>query len=274
MSATRAVRSRGATKHRRTHGPIMSTTNGSEYELYYWPSLQGRGEFIRLAFEEAGVGYTDVARLPADQGGGVAAIQRVLAGERKGLRPFAPPILVVGDLVLAQVANILAFLGPRLGLVPDDEAGRIAVNQLQLSIADLVTEVHDTHHPIASSLYYDEQKVEASRRASLFLDKRLSRILSYFEDVLRRNDAGGGRFLVGDRLTYVDLSMFQVMTGLAYAFPNAMRRIMPTLPSLVSLRDHVASRPRIAAYLASSRRLPNNEQDIFRRYPELDEPAS
>jgi len=251
----------------------MKKDQKPRYELYYWPSIQGRGEFIRLAFEEAGAPYVDVARLPAAKGGGVQAIQRVLRGEGGGLRPFAPPILKVGDLLVAQVANILLYVGPRLGLVPDDEPSRIAVNQLQLTIADLVAEVHDTHHPISSGLYYKDQKAEAKLRSKSFLAQRLPKFLGYFEDVLQRNEKGGGHSLVGSSLTYVDLSLFQVMVGLAYAFPNALARAATKAPGLAALRDHVASRPRVAAYLASERRIPFNEDGIFRRYPELDEEA-
>lgn len=251
----------------------MKKDQKPRYELYYWPSIQGRGEFIRLAFEEAGAPYVDVARLPAAKGGGVQAIQRVLRGEGGGLRPFAPPILKVGDLLVAQVANILLYVGPRLGLVPDDEPSRIAVNQLQLTIADLVAEVHDTHHPISSGLYYEDQKAEAKLRSKGFLAQRLPKFLGYFEDVLQQNEKGGGHSLVGSSLTYVDLSLFQVMVGLAYAFPNASARAAAKAPGLAALRDHVASRPRVAAYLASERRIPFNENGIFRRYPELDEEA-
>ncbi len=247
----------------------------TRYELYYWPGLQGRGEFVRLLFEEAGVPYVDVARLPKKEGGGVEAIMRMLGGEAGGLRPFAPPILKVGDLVIAQTANILHFLAPRLGLVPDDEASRVAANQLQLSISDLVGEVHDTHHPIASGRYYEEQKAEALMRAEFFVKQRIPKFLDYFEDVLGRNTQGGGRHLVGDKLSYVDLSMFQALLGLAYAFPKAFAHHEPRIVRLIALRDHVASRPRIQAYLASERRLPFNEHGIFRRYPELDfEPAA
>jgi glutathione S-transferase len=240
------------------------------YELYYWPSIQGRGEFIRLAFEDAGVPYADVARLPQRRGGGVQAIQRLLQGEGPGLRPFAPPILKVGDLVIAQVANILHFLGPRLGLVPDVERNRLEAHQIQLTIADLVAEVHDTHHPIGSELYYEDQKPAARRRAASFVSQRLPKFLTYFEDLLQQNGPSGGRHLLGEGLTYVDLSMFQVLSGLAYAFPNALARIAPDIPLLLALRDRVAARPRIAAYLASKRRLPFNEHGIFRSYPELD----
>lgn len=250
----------------------MSAIHQPSYELYYWPSIQGRGEFIRLAFEEAGVAYTDVARLPESAGGGAAAIGRLLGGEAGGLRPFAPPILKAGEQVMAQVANILLYLGPRLGLIPDDERSRLEVNQLQLTITDFVAEIHDTHHPIGSGLYYEEQKPEAKRRAESFLAGRLQKFLGYFEDALGRNSKGRDRYLVGAGLTYADLSMFQVLTGIEYAFPKAFERQRANIPYLMDLRDRVASRPNISAYLASPRRLPNSEHDIFRRYPELDLP--
>lgn len=236
------------------------------YELFYWPGLPGRGEFIRLVLEDAGAPYVDVARLPEDQGGGVPAILRLLRGEHEGLLPLAPPILRVGDLTLAQVANICQFLGPRLGLAPADEADRLAANQLQLTIADLVAEVHDTHHPISTGRYYEDQKEAARERAAAFLEQRLGRFLGYFERVLERN----GEQLVGAAISYVDLSMFQVLEGLAYAFPRAFARASAAIPKLLALRERVRVRPRLAAYLASDRRLAFNESGIFRRYPELD----
>ena len=248
-------------------------TQHPRYELYYWPSIPGRGEFVRLAFQEAGVPYVDVARLPAKDGGGAGAIQRFMRGEGPGLRPFAPPFLKVGDLVLAQVASILHYLGPRLGLVHDDEASRAEALQLQLTIADLVSEVHDTHHPISSASYYEEQKPEAVRRAGHFVSQRLPRFLGYFEDVLHRNAKGKGKHLIGTGLSYVDLSMFQVMSGIEYAFPNGLARVKPSIPLLLDLAARVAERPRIAAYLASPERLPFGE-GIFRHYPELDAPPS
>ena len=253
----------------------MSEQTNVRYELYYWPSIQGRGEYIRLAFEEAGVPYIDVARLPQAQGGGVQAMMRLLRGEgMEGLPPFAPPILKVGNLVIAQVANILQYLAPRLGLVPDDEASRVQANQLQLTLADLASETHDTHHPVATSLYYEDQKPEARRSAGHLVTERLPKFLGYFERALERGGRGEHEHLVGAGLSYVDLSMFQTLAGLRYAFPKAMARIEPGIPRLVALCDRVAARPRIAAYLASERRLPFNENDIFRHYPELDiEPA-
>lgn len=243
------------------------------YALYYWPGLQGRGEFIRLIFEDAGVPYVDVGRLPDDRGGGAAAITRLLQGEHEGPLPYAPPILRHGARTIAQVAAICRYLAPRVGLAPDDEDGRIAADQLQLTIADLVAEVHDTHHPIALDLYYEDQKDAARARAKSFLERRMPRFLGYFERVLARNAAGGGQQLVGAEISYVDLSLFQVLEGLAYAFPRAFAREEAAIPGLVALRERVRRRPRLAAYLASERRVPFNEKGIFRRYPELDLPA-
>lgn len=238
------------------------------YELYYWPEIQGRGEFVRLALEEAGAAYVDVARRSA-RTGGVPALLRLMDGARIAHPPFAPPYLRAGKLLIGQTANILLFLGQRHGLAPKAEAGKLWAHQLQLTIADLVAEVHDTHHPIASSLYYEDQKPEARRRAADFRRTRMPKFLRYFETVLARNPAGP-RFLVGARLTYPDLSLFQVVEGLRYAFPNAMRRLERKVPRVTALHDRVARRPRLAAYLASPRRIPFNESGIFRRYPELD----
>jgi len=239
-------------------------------ELYYWPTIQGRGEFVRLLLEEAGVDYVDVARAK----GGMATMMRFLEGEEPGALSFAPPFVKVGGTVVSQTANILAFLAPKLGLVPDDETLRAEASQIQLTIADFVGEIHDTHHPIAGSLYYEDQQTEAERRAQAFVKERLPKYLGWLEDILTRKEESPGRWLVGNDLTYVDLSVFQLIEGLRYAFPNAMARLERRVPQVVALRDRVAERPRIAAYLESKRRLPFNQQGIFRRYPELDAPAS
>ncbi|HEX7969275.1 MAG TPA: glutathione S-transferase [Stellaceae bacterium] len=236
------------------------------YELYYWPGIQGRGEFVRLALEEAGADYVDVAR----EKGGMAAMMRLMEGDEIERPPFAPPFLKAGRLLIGQTANILLFLGSRHGLAPEDEGGRLWTNQLQLTMADLVVEAHDTHHPIATSLYYEDQKPAARRRAEDFRKNRVPKFLAYFERVLERNPRGG-RHLVGARLTYADLSLFQVVEGLGYAFPRAMKRLSKRYPKVIALHDRVAARPRIKAYLASDRRIPFNEEGIFRRYPELDE---
>ena len=242
-----------------------------KYELYYWPSIQGRGEFIRLPLEEAGARYVDVARLPKKEGGGVDAVLGVLGAAGKGqLRPFAPPILRMGRLLVAQTANILQVLAPRLGLVPDDDASRIAAHQLQLTVMDFVSEVHATHHPISGALFYEEQRREAKRAARSFVEVRMPKFLSYFESVLADNKRGKHRHLVGSGLSYVDLSIFQIIEGLGYAFPRALGRLEKKIPRVLALRDLVAERPRIASYLVSARRLPPGEGGLFRRYPALD----
>lgn len=235
------------------------------YELYYWPSIQGRGEFVRLALEEAGADYVDVAR----SGDGMAALLRLLDGEAVERPPFAPPFLKAGRLLIGQTANILLYLGGRLGLAPGDEAGRLWVHQLQLTIADFLQETHDTHHPISANLYYADQRAEAGRRAGDFLAHRAPLFLGYFERVLAHNPSGDGH-PTREGLTYADLSLFQMMAGLRYAFPRAMARLEPAYPRLVALHDAIAARPRIAAYLASSRRIPFNDEGIFRHYAELD----
>lgn len=235
------------------------------YELYYWPSIPGRGEFVRLALEDAGIDYVDVARRPR----GVAAMEKLLESRSLRRPPFAPPFLRAGELVIAQTANILLFLGARHGLAPKDEAARLWVHQLQLTIADLVAEAHDTHHPIAASLYYEDQKREAKRRAAFFVSERMPKFLGYFERAL-----GANRWLAGARASYADLSLFQVVAGLRYAFPRAMARLERRHRPIGELHDRVAARPRIAAYLASERRLSFNEEGIFRNYPELDAAGS
>ncbi len=233
------------------------------YELYYWPDIQGRGEFVRLALEETGAAYADVAR----QRGGQGKMLALLGARRGRERPFAPPFLKAGRKLIGQTANILFYLGARLKLSPRAEAGRLWTHQLQLTIADFIDEIHDTHHPIASSLYYEDQKKEAKRRAQDFLQNRAPKYLGYFEDAIA---GSGGPHLLGRKLTYADLSLFQVVEGLRYAFPKAMRRLERRLPRVIALHDRVARRPRIAAYLASRRRIAFNQWGIFRYYPELD----
>lgn len=234
------------------------------YELYYWPQIQGRGEFVRLALAEAGADYVDVAR----RKGGVEKLQRLMTRKASEHPPFAPPFLKAGNLLIAQTANILAFLGARHRLAPKSEAGRLWVHQLQLTIADLVTEAHDTHHPIASGLYYEDQKPEALRAAKYFIAERMPKYLGHFEAVL----AAGGKapYLAGRAVSYADLSLFQVIEGLRYAFPEAMRRLERKLPRAIGLHDRVAQRPNISAYLGSPHRIPFNKHGIFRHYPELD----
>ncbi len=234
------------------------------YELYYWPTIQGRGEFVRLALEEAGADYVDVARRGKS---GMAAMMRLLEGERVARPPYAPPFLKAGKLIIAQTALILFYLGPRLGLAPRDEAGRLWAHQLQLTVTDLVVHIHDTHHPVSGWLYYEEQRPAARRRTQDFWRYRAPKILGYFERVLRKN---GGKYMVGRRLSYVDLSLFEIVEGLRYAFPKRMKRLEKKIPGLVALRDRVAARPRIKAYLASTRRIPFSQWGIYRYFKELD----
>ncbi|MBM3526901.1 MAG: glutathione S-transferase [Alphaproteobacteria bacterium] len=230
------------------------------YELYYWPEIQGRGEFVRLALEEGGADYVDVARTR-----GVKAMTAVM--ERGVRSAYAPPILKAGRFTIAQTALILQFLGPRLGLCPRGEADRLWAHQLQLTVTDFVKEIHDTHHPISSALYYEDQKPAAKRYTEAFWRHRAPKMLGYFERVVAQS---GGPYVFGRRVCYVDLSLFQIVAGLRYAFPKRMRRLERSLPRLAALHDRVARRPRIAAYLKSERRIPFNEWGIFRRYPELD----
>jgi glutathione S-transferase len=232
------------------------------YELYYWPSIQGRGEYVRLALEEAGADYADVARSER----GMTAMMRMMEKEG-GTPPFAPPFLKAGKLVIGQTANILLYLGSRHGLAPKAEAGKLWVHQLQLTVADFVLEVHDTHHPLGPSLYYEDQRSPAKKRTGEFWKERVPKYLGYFERLLQHN---GGAYLTGRRLTYVDLSLFQIVEGLRYAFPKRMKAFEPRIAGLIDLRDRLASRPNIKAYLSSDRRIAFNEDGIFRCYKALD----
>lgn len=232
------------------------------YELYYWPTIQGRGEYVRLALEEAGADYVDVAR----RGSGENKMMAMMKG-RGATPPFAPPFLKAGKLVIGQTANILFYLGARHGLAPKAEAQRLWVHQLQLTIADFVVEVHDTHHPLGVSLYYEDQRPAAKKRTGEFWSDRVPKFLGYFERLIGNS---GGPYLNGRRLCYADLSVFQIVEGLRYAFPNNMKRFERKVPRVIELHDRVAARPNIKAYLASDRRIPFNEDGIFRRYKALD----
>jgi len=237
------------------------------YELYYWPQIPGRGEFVRLVLEDAGAEYADIGRLAEFEGGGAKAVNAFYEGRNEGHPIFAPPVLKHGSAVIAQTAAICHYLGRRHDLAPGDEIGDVQALELQLTIADLVVEVHDAHHPISSALYYEDQRAEAKQRSKHFVRDRLPHFLRYFERVLDRN---GGEVLVGERISHADLSLFQALEGLAYAFPRAFARVAAETPTVLALRARVRERPRIAAYLASSRRMPFNQHGIFRHYPELD----
>jgi glutathione S-transferase len=238
------------------------------YELYYWPTIQGRGEFVRLALEEAAAPYRDVAR-ESGRGAGVASLLHFLQGRAVERPPFAPPFLRAGRLIVGQTANILQFIGPRHTLTPNTQSGRMWVHELQLTISDLVAEVHDTHHPVAASRYYEDQKKEARLKAADFLKNRVPKYLGYFEKILASNRRGD-RYLLGSKLTYADLSLFQIVAGLSYAFPTTMSAAARKFRRLFALHARIQERPRIAAYLASPRRIPFNEDGIFRHYPELE----
>jgi glutathione S-transferase len=238
------------------------------YELYYWPTIQGRGEYVRLALEEAGAPYRDVAR-ESGRGAGVDALLHFLQGRSVQRPPFAPPFLRAGRLIVGQTANILQFLGPRHALVPHSHSSRLWIHEIQLTIADLVAEVHDTHHPVSVSQYYDDQKKEARRKAADFLKNRIPKYLGYFEKILASKQSGN-RHLLGAKLSYADLSLFQIVAGLSYAFPRTMVSAARKYRHLFALHARIQERPRIAAYLASPRRLPFNEDGIFRHYPELE----
>jgi glutathione S-transferase len=243
------------------------------YQLHYWPGIQGRGEFIRLALEAAGAAYVDVARGSDKAGQGLPAMLAVLQGRDVARPPFACPFLVDGRRVIGQTAAILQYLGPRLKLVGASEADQVWTHQVQLTLADLVTEAHDVHHPVGSGLYYEEQKAEALRRAQDFRGNRLPKFLGWCETVLERNPrnvAADVPHLVGGRLSYADLSLFQVVDGLLYALPKATKRVLKKTPHVAALHAGVPRHKRLAAYLASERRIPFNEEGIFRRYPELD----
>jgi glutathione S-transferase len=236
------------------------------YELYYHAANQGRGEFIRLPLEDAGADYVDVAR-ETGPGMGAEAMMRFMKDAGIEHPPFAPPFLKAGKLIIGQTANILLYLGPKLGLAPRAQAGRLWAHQLQLTVSDLLKEIQDTHHPIAHGLYYDDQKPEALIYTTHFLVERLPKFLGYFERVLR--DAKGDHML-GGSLSYVDFTMFQLLEGLRFSFPRTMQRMEASYPGLVALHDRIAARPGILAYLNSPRRIPFNDKGIFRYYPELE----
>ena len=229
------------------------------YQLWYWPGIPGRGEFVRLALEAGGIAYTDKARED-----GAEALMTDMAARRP--EPFAPPYLVAGKQVIAQVADILLFLGKEHDLAPKGDK-RLFVHQVQLTIADVVQEAHDTHHPVAVMAYYHDQKPEAARKAADFRNERIPKYLGWFERTLAHSK---GEWIAGKRWSYADLSLFQLVEGLRYAFPQRMAAVAGDYPRLSALRDAVAALPELQDYFASDRRIAFNEDGIFRRYPELD----
>jgi glutathione S-transferase len=247
----------------------QATVRAMAYELHYWPTIQGRGEFVRLALEAAGAPYIDIARGAEDAGQGLPAMLRVMKDRQVQRPPFAPPFLKDGEVLVGQTAAILQYLGPLLKLVPRNMQLQVWTQQIQLTIADMVTEAHDTHHPIDTGLYYEDQQPEALRRAQAFCSTRMPKFLQWFEQIIVRNPAGQ-RHLVGGKLSYADLSLFQLVEGLRYAFPKAAASVLAKTPNVVQLHDRVAALPKVAAYLRSERRIQFNEQGIFRCYPALD----
>lgn len=232
------------------------------YDLWYWPTIPGRGEFVRLALEAGGIAYVDRAR----EGGEEALVADLKARAKRP--PFAPPYLALDGVAIAQTANILMYLGERHDLAPSGMGDRLWLGQLQLTIADLVTEAHNVHHPVAAMDYYEDQRAEATRAAAQFREQRIPKFLGYFEDVAV---AAPNEWLVDHRWTYGDTSLFQVIEGLHYAFPRRMAAIAGDYPAIHAIRDRVADLPGVKGYLASDRRLAFNEDGIFRHYPELDD---
>lgn len=180
------------------------------YELIYWPSIPGRGEFIRLALEEAGVEYTDKAVTSADEAVKDVQAQTTGTGDANNPPTFAPPVLRHDDLYISQTPNILQYIATRHGLAPEG-AGLYHVNALALTILDgLSNEAHDTHHPVGVGLYYEDQKEESRRRAKDYVVNRLPKFFDYLQRVLQGKKSGDGPWLYGGKLTYADLVLFQV----------------------------------------------------------------
>lgn len=249
--------------------PAARYSSGMAYELHYWPTIQGRGEFVRLALEAAGAPYIDVARGEESKGQGLPASEKLMRDRKQIHPPFAMPFLKDGEVLVGQTANILQYIAAEWKLVARSEQARVWTHQIQLTIADMVVEAHDTHHPVGIGAYYEDQKPEALRRATEFCKERLPRFIQWFESIVARNPAGQ-RHLVGGKLSYADLSLFQLIEGLRYAFPKATASVLARSPHVVKLHNRVASLPRVAAYMRSERRIAFNEEGIFRCYPELD----
>ncbi|MCJ1328883.1 hypothetical protein MMC10_005560 [Thelotrema lepadinum] len=252
-----------------------------QFELLYWPTMPGRGEFIRLPLEATGVAYNDVCN---EQKSGMGQLSKLIDSSSTSDSDgnpvaFAPPVLrVTGagkdgtSLVIHQTPAILAYLAPQIGMVPEDDAGAAAyVAQIALTALDLNNETHDTHHPVGVSLYYEDQKDEALKKAKDFRENRIPKFFSYFERVLKGNEKDGkGQYLVGDKLTYADTTVWQVLDGLYFAFPKEIAAREKEYPLLIgSFYPKFKQEKGIKDYLASDRRLPYS-MGIFRHYPELD----
>ncbi|KAM0264933.1 hypothetical protein ACHAQJ_000449 [Trichoderma viride] len=245
----------------------------TEYELIYWPGIPGRGEVVRLLFEETGTPYTDTAK-------GKKAVPTLLSytaaknvGDETNPPLFAPPVLKHGDLVINQLPNILLYLAPKLGLAPTSGDGVYHLNEIALTILDgFLNEVHETHHPIDTAQYYEVQKEEAKKRSKAFREERLPKFLGYVQRVLDGKRSGEGGWLYGGELTYVDLVLFQCLDGTKYAFPKAVEKFREggEYDGVFKLYDAVKERPNIKAYLESERRVAYAD-GIWRHYPELEE---
>ncbi|EJU05030.1 glutathione S-transferase C-terminal-like protein [Dacryopinax primogenitus] len=248
------------------------------YILHYWGGIPGRGEYVRLAFEYAGVSYTD--------SNDSAKLLKTLRSTSPS--HFAPPMLELPNgKILSQTPAILNYLAPKLGLagekgnllknaVEDDdereeaEFERSIVNQLVLTALDLCVEAHDSHHPIASSLYYEDQKQEALRRAEDFLKLRIPKYLAHFEETLRKNKVSHSH-LVGKTTTTADLVLFHVVDGLLYAFPRRMGALDKggKYKRVLKLHEKIMAEGGIKEYVESGRRRKFGV-GLFRHYPELD----
>lgn len=238
-------------------------------DLYYWPGIQGRGEFVRLVLEAAGVEYREMSELPEADGGGMAAMTAFLEGRRGYPIPFAPPFIVDGETLVSQAGAISAYLGEKFDLAPDGEGERIFARSLALTTADAVTEAHDVHHPIGVGRSYEDQKPEAERRAAEFRAERMPKFLAWYERLIEANPAASG-FLVGNRLTYCDLGLFQLVEGLTHAFPERMSVLSGDVPRVIALTEIVRDHDRVSAYFASGRRQAFDENGLFRNYAALD----
>ena len=194
----------------------------------------------------------------------------LLHGEGTSHIPFAPPFLRDGGVIVSHAAAILLYPG---------RADRTRANRRRTgaygrtryrAITDIVAEVYNSHHPIDADKWFHEQKDAAIARAAVFRRDRMPKYsFGWFERLLAANPAGVDH-LVGGFVTYADLSLFQLVEGLRFAFPLASERTLARLPRVTALHKAMAERPRLKAYLASERRVPFKETGIFRRYPELD----
>ncbi|KAL8377496.1 hypothetical protein RB595_008259 [Gaeumannomyces hyphopodioides] len=245
--------------------------SSNDFHLIYWPGFPGRGEFVRIALEEAGIAYKDTAH----QVDGMSVMQAQLAGDDKNPPVFAVPALRHGDVLISQTPNILQYLGEVAGLAPTAAAGgagRHHVHALALTALDgFGDEVHGTHHPVDVAAYYDDQRAEALRYARVYVGGRLPKFLAYFEGVLAAPTSGAGPWLYGGRLTYADLALYHGLDGVHFAFPKAVAKAKESgkYGRVFALYDAVKERPNIKAYLASERRQKYSD-GLFRYYPELD----